>query len=714
MDHHFSRGRSCRNETLPRRAACRLVAVLVVTSLCALALPGATLAQPDPGSARAPNEDAAPPLPNEEIQSDQAADLQEPDSQLDAATAAGAPSTAAPSGPVSDSSPTASLPRDPKTYGLWVLLPAAVAILLAIFIRQVVPALVVGVLLAAYMMAPCLAADDALSDSHPLVRGFRLAVERYVIGSIDQAPDKNFAQIKVIIFTLTIGFTVGVIGRNGGTAGMVKLVAGQTRSPRRGAFTAWLAGLVVFFDDYANTMIVGPTMRSVFDRLKISRAKLAYIVDSTAAPVASIALIGTWVGAEIIYIQQGIDAIADSATPAFLINEAGQRIGGMDAFLSSLPYRFYPILALFLVFLVAVTGRDFGPMRKSQRLASRGSGLEPAPVEGGPATADKMETAAETDATGGNNSSASAISGVVPRAWLGVWPILTLVGVTIGVLVYVGLQAPNTVALMTAAPGSTTSQWDLLPFWQRAATVISNSDSFIAILYGAVLSAICAVVLNMISHVCSVKDAIEAGIRGMTTMFPAIVILVLAWAISTVLQDLKLGEIVSARLQSAEFPAHWLPVVVFATAAGISFATGTSWGTMGILCPVTVEIAARLGTGMELDTAQPLFYASVGSVLAGAIFGDHCSPISDTTVLSSIACGCPHEEHVWTQLPYALVTAVVAMGAGDVLCNVYNQPWYVGIGAGAVALILVVFIFGRDVQPQEIRHTAPAEMLPQD
>ena len=136
-------------------------------------------------------------------------------------------------------------------------------------------------------------------------------------------------------------------------------------------------------------------------------------------------------------------------------------------------------------------------------------------------------------------------------------------------------------------------------------------------------------------------------------------------------------------------------MAVFATAALISFATGTSWGTMGILCPVTVGIAARLCADVDPAAAMPLFYASVGSVLAGAIFGDHCSPISDTTVLSSIACGCPHEEHVWTQLPYAAVTAVVAMGVGDVLCSVYGMPWYAGLAAGAVLLILVVFIVGR-------------------
>ena len=144
-----------------------------------------------------------------------------------------------------------------------------------------------------------------------------------------------------------------------------------------------------------------------------------------------------------------------------------------------------------------------------------------------------------------------------------------------------------------------------------------------------------------------------------------------------------------------EFPATWLPLAVFLCAAIVSFATGSSWGTMGILCPVTVSIAANLGGSLDPATALHLFYASVGSVLAGAIFGDHCSPISDTTVLSSIAAGCPHEEHVWTQIPYALVAAIAAMGFGDVMCSVFDQPWYLGLAGGAVFLWLFVLIVGR-------------------
>lgn len=568
--------------------------------------------------------------------------------------------------------------KDPLSYHWWVLLPAGLAIVLAVFVRQVVPALFIGVLVGAYMMFPCLPVGDPLADGNLVVNGFRLAVERYIVETLVASKD-DFGHIKIIVFTLVIGGLVGVIGRNGGTAGLVKLVAGETRSPRRGALTAWFAGLVVFFDDYANTMIVGPTMRSVFDRLRLSRAKLAYIVDSTAAPVASIALIGTWVGYEIGCIQEGLNSATAAGVPAFLEVGPGQALDGMQAFLGSLPYRFYPILALVLVFLIALTGRDFGPMKSSEARALGANG---------PAEATESQA----------NSSEQA----EPRWALGLLPILMLLFVTLAVLYVTGRYDSNTLAAMNETNEAGGLVWHTMSWSRQAAVLFTNSSAYLAILYGAVLAASFAVLQTMLAHVCSVREVVDAGVEGMSRMFPAIVILTLAWALSEVSTDLKLGETVAAWLAVAGFSVYWLPLAVFGSAALISFATGTSWGTMGILCPATVEIAARLIPGTEgLDDAHArhLFYAAVGSVLAGSIFGDHCSPISDTTVLSSVASGCRHEEHVWTQIPYALVTAVVAMGFGDVLCSVFGQPWYYGLAGGVVLLVLVVLLVGRRPAP---------------
>lgn len=574
----------------------------------------------------------------------------------------------------------AEAPPDPaQKYGLWVALPAGIAILLAIAVRQVIPALIVGIFVGAAMMVPCLAADHAYAHQNAILATVRLAAEQYIFGEIVD-PETSHAHMKVIVFTLVIGFCVGVIGRSGGTAGMVNLVAGNTASQRRGGITAWLAGLIVFFDDYANCMIIGPTMQPVFDRLRMSRAKLAYIVDSTAAPVASIALIGTWVGAEIGYIQKGFDALPADQMPEFL-----QGVTAMGAFLNSLPYRFYAILTLVLVFLLVLMNRDFGPMRRSQQRAL---------TEDPPGS-----IAAGTHVAPGQQP-------VKPRWALGLVPILVLIGVTVGILALTGVRSEALAEKMADAPA-----WQATPWWKKASDVLSNADSYLSIFYGAFATAAVAVVLAMLARACTIREAFDAGVDGMARVFPAIVILVLAWSLSQVSQDLKLGDVASAELQAQQFSAHWMSLAVFICAALISFATGTSWGTMGILCPITVTVTARLiaQEGLPADQAQLAFYGAVGSVLAGSVFGDHCSPISDTTVLSAIASGCSLEEHVWTQLPYALVTAVVSMGVGDVLVSRFHQPWWYGLGAGFIILLLIVLIVGR--KPRLPTTARPAQTL---
>ena len=647
------------------RAQRQWAALAVVALIVGLVVVSASPAQTTPVGPPAVSPEAVA----HELLADEAA------SPGDTPTPGGA--AAAPATNVAPRPPTAPAvyaQRDPTSYGLWVLAPAGLAILLAIAFRQVVPALAAGVLLGAYLMYGCLPPNHALVGGSTVINGFRLAVEDYGLGAL-----KNPSHLMIIVFTLGIGFLVGVIGRNGGTAGLVRLVAGRTTSRRRGMLTAWLGGLVVFFDDYANSMIVGPTLQPVFDRIKLSRAKLAYIVDSTAAPVASLALIGTWVGAEIGYIQEGIDAVTGLAPPAFLVGDQGGPINGMGAFIGSLPFRFYPLLALVMVLLVSLTGRDFGPMKRAEGKALGRPVLD----EPGP--------------------NAPTISGPAEPRWaMGLFPILVLVGVTLGVLCVTGWHSADTQTLVQSQGGSGNVAWADRALWDQASVIIRNADSYLAILYGALLAATFAVLQTLLAQVCSVRDAVDAGVDGMSRMFPAVVVLTFAWALSEVSQDLQLGAIVAGHLRELGFTVQWLPLAVFASAALISFATGTSWGTMGILCPATVEIAARLipeAAGLDLPEARTLFYAAVGAVLAGAVFGDHCSPISDTTVLSSIASGCRLEEHVWTQGPYALVTAVVAMGLGDVLCSRLGQPWYVGLAAGSGALLILLLVVGRSPQP---------------
>ncbi len=551
-------------------------------------------------------------------------------------------------------------------YGLWALTPAIVAILLAVITRQVLVALSTGILVASGMMM-------WMEGVRNPITWITHAMDRYLFQVLAHVEDGklNNEKLWIIIFTLFIGAMVGVIEANGGTRAMVARVTRHMRTRERGQIGAWFAGLIVFFDDYANAMIVGPSMRPVFDRLKLSREKLAYIVDSTAAPVASL-FIGTWLVTEISYIDEGLNSLTQR--PDFLTG-----MTGATAFWWSLPYRTYAWLALIMVFVIAVTGRDFGSMRKAEarRLA------EDSPGRGGVIASDGTEGRGW---------------------WLGAVPVIFLIIMTVSLLVRSGWTA-----CLDSGIAVSFGSWDAIK--QSIQDIMGNADSYQALLYASFSAAVLAIVLTKVSGALSLGKTMDAVTSGMGRMFTACIVLVLAWGLSQGSRDLQLGEVAGSFLKDLEeqgiFSSQFLPLATFITAAIVSFATGTSWGTMGILCPAVVAIAARLYDGIPPVEAMPLFYATIGAVLTGAVFGDHCSPISDTTVLSSIASECDLGRHVWTQLPYALVVAVVGVLSTDFLYyalnrwtpdyfQIYQDKWvYVGTALGAVLLFLIVLIFGR-------------------
>ncbi|MEE8169716.1 MAG: Na+/H+ antiporter NhaC family protein, partial [Phycisphaerae bacterium] len=361
-----------------------------------------------------------------------------------------------------------------------------------------------------------------------------------------------------------------------------------------------------------------------------------------------------WVGAEIGYIDAGLNAIP--VRPDFLAN-----MSSFDAFVFSIPFRYYAILALVMVVLVGWLNRDFGPMRKSERNA-------PPP----------------NDAT---ESFGSASEQPLGRAWYAAVPVLVLVVVTLFVLVMTGLPAGG-IASIQAPPDT--------PHWLGVIQqVLKDCSANTALLYGALAAVFIAIAITMLTRAISLARTVDGATEAMQRMFPAIVVLVLAWSLSAGMADLQLGQVAKTLLEEAQFNPIWLPLLIFVSSCVVSFATGTSWGTMGILCPAAVTIAAGLLADYPPDQALPIFYAAVGSVLAGSVFGDHCTLISDTTVLSSIASDCPLTEHVWTQLPYALVTAGVSILCGEIFCRYYNLSPWIGLLAGAALLWLILMIFGR-------------------
>lgn len=577
--------------------------------------------------------------------------------------------------PASSSARSDAVARSPKdTFGLWSLLPALVAIGLAIFTRQVVPSLALGILTAAVML--CIL-DGQYNPIHMVI----YAVEHYLLGVFIPPDHSNldrlgsgYSRLKVIVFTQFIGAMIGIIEANGGTRAMVAKVTHLMRTRRRGQLGALGGGILVFFDDYANALILGPAMRPVFDRLRLSRAKLAYVVDSTAAPVASV-FIGTWLAAEINYLDTALSGLT-GARPEFMADMTGS-----TAFWGSLPYRTYAWLALFFVFLVGLTGRDFGPMRSAENEAA-------------------SKTSRETSQPSGDSEPDG-------RYWLlGFLPVFTLVTMVLTLLFVTGKQQCD-------AEGIAVSFGSFADQRVAVMNLLGKADSYVALLYGGLAAVLVAVVSTLAMRCLSLERTMQAMTGGMQRIFGAQIVLILAWGISTATQDLQLGEAATAFLQDKVdrglFAVPLLPTVIFVTACIVSFSTGTSWGTMGILCPTAVAISANLLAPLPVEQAMPLFYASIGAVLTGAVFGDHCSPISDTTVLSAIATECDLATHVRTQLPYAVIVAVVGLLSTDLLdyflirwnAEFYNRVWnvYYGTAIAAGVLTLILLLIGRRPRP---------------
>jgi Na+/H+ antiporter NhaC len=549
------------------------------------------------------------------------------------------------------------MPEHP--YGLLSLLPPLAAILLAITTRRVVFSLSSGVFLGALILA----------GGNPLLAVATMLEDHLWTSLIDPG------HLRVFAFTALMGAMVGVIHRSGGMTGVVYLLAPWARGRRSGQLTTWLLGLVVFFDDYANALLLGTTLRPLADRLKISREKLAYLVDSTAAPVAGLALVSTWVAGEIGFIRAGFAHLGDGVAEA----------DAFRIFVATIPYRFYVLWTLLLVPLVALLGRDLGPMwQAEQRAVDAGRKADAAVMEDHVRLPPGVSTAPWHNA---------------------VLPVLVVIGVTGWLLVATGRQALVEATLEPAAesaiPGNQAAERTVgtvasAPGWMDC---FAAGDSYLALLYGSLAGLISAILWVRIQGTLAWDELRAAGRVGARQMLPALVILWLAWTLSAMTDQGQLGTAVYlGQLLEGRVAAPWLPTAVFVLSSLVSFATGTSWGTMGILMPLVIRIAWQVLSedGQPPTANDPLLLATIGSVLAGAIFGDHCSPLSDTTILSSHASGCDHVQHVRTQLPYALLAGGVAIGLGTLPVGFGVSPWLMPPLAIA-AMVLFLLVFGKRV-----------------
>ena len=525
----------------------------------------------------------------------------------------------------------------PQVAGSWIaILPPLLTIVVALAFKRVIPALFLGIWMGAWAIN-----DFGLVG---IWTGLLDTFQVFVANALSN-PDHS----AIVLFSMMIGGMVGIISRNGGMQGIVNYIVRWADSARHACLATASLGLAIFFDDYANTLVVGNTMRPVTDSMRISRAKLAYIVDSTAAPVACIAIVTTWIGYEIGLIGDSISKMPGLDIEAYLL------------FLNTLPYSFYPIMAIAFVFMVSASGRDFGPMLEAELHAQKHG----------------SESSGAVNVNTQEASVLQAVEDVPQRAFNAYIPILVMImGVLVGLYV-TGMQAVTDIAEPTLQD------------------IIGSADSYTALMWASIASMMSAALLTLGQKIMDLEGVVNAWFHGARDMFMAMIILILAWSLGEVSDILKTADFLVSILGDS-LPTFILPALVFILAAATAFATGSSWGAMGILFPLAMPLTwavmtAQGQTGVE---DMHILYSAVSAILAGAVWGDHCSPISDTTILSSLASGCDHIEHVRTQLPYAITVGGTAVLTGSIL-TALGVPWWIGMTLGLVVLWLILRFYGK-------------------
>lgn len=522
------------------------------------------------------------------------------------------------------------------------ILPPLVAILVALFYRSLVAALSAAFLTGSVLVF-------GLSPG-TLPR----AVSEFVVGNLQ-------AQFNIYIFGflfVLVGL-VHVITRNGGIQGAIHQLERLVRGPRSAKLTVGLAGLAVFFDDYSNTVVVGSTMRPLTDRWRISREKLAYLVDSTTAPVAGLAVISTWIAYEVSLFQGVTETL-------------GLEIGGYDLFLTILPLRFYCLATLAMVFFTSALNRDFGPMLKAERRAAR-TGELTAPGSR-PLVADDPAEIART------GPDAHWIQAVLPLA-------VVILGAFGGIVFYGTLILQDSgEAFSIFAPS------DIRRAFGAVSGAYQTGGVMKVLFLAAVAGSLTAIAMSVMRKLLTLGQALGCYLKTLRFLATAIFILVMAWSMKSICADALHTDHFLVSVVGDQIPVGLVPMVAFLMAAGMSFALGTSWGTMGILIPILLPFAHTVAGA---HGAGPIiFLLTSAAILDGSIFGDHCSPISDTTVLSSLSTGCDHLDHVNTQIVYAL-TAMTGAALFGYLASGFGAPpliFYLGYPA---ALGLFLWLAGR-------------------
>ena len=533
-----------------------------------------------------------------------------------------------------------------EKFGLWTILPPIIAIALAFITKNVVISLFIGTLSGCFLLQ--------ITGSNPFMAIIQAFLD-FVQRALNSLADPWNAGI--VLQVMVIGGVISLVSKMGGAKAIAESLAKKAKTPRSAQLITWFLGVLVFFDDYANSLIVGPIMKPVADKMKISRERLSFIIDATAAPIAGIMIVSTWIGLEVGLIKDGFTLI-------------GQEVDAFGVFLSTIPYRFYNILILIFVVATSLLLRDFGPMRKAEINARKGY-ISDASKE---ITLDKDV-----------EDEMAPKEGVKLSVWNAIIPIGALM---ISALIsfyysgYTAIMGGEDVVLqnlMTTSPASFTAIRE----------AFSASDASVALFQSALFASIVAIFMAVCKKIFTFSEAVEVWIDGMKGLIITGVILILAWSLSSVIKELGTAAYL-VKLLSSSIPQFLLPSIIFILGAVISFATGTAYGTMGILMPLAIPLSYSISSEMG--------YVIVGTsaVLTGAIFGDHCSPISDTTIMSSMGAGCDHISHVRTQMPYALSVAAITILFGYIPVGLGLSIWFV-LPLATAAIFALVYFIGKPV-----------------
>ena len=496
-------------------------------------------------------------------------------------------------------------------YGLLGIIPPLLAIILALITKEVIISLVFGIL------------SGTLIISHG---NLFIAITIFADKVAEMSGDSW--NIRILLFCALLGAFVSMLSKTGATKAFGLWASKYLKSKKSILIFTWFFGILIFIDDYFNSLSIGTVMRPAFDQNKISRAKLAYVLDSTAAPVCILAPISTWVVTVMSYIRdsEGFESL---------------NISEFVFFIKMIPYSIYPLLALIFVVLMALVFKDFGPMKRSEENAKIGKLFD-----------EELYGACPGNLETSSNDLAKWYDMVIAIVIL----IATCI-VMFPLTTYMNLIGSNEINNLSQAISSISIGQAFL-----------DTDASKALFYGAVISIIVMYIYYIVRKLLTIRSAGNSIMEGIKSMVPALVVLSLAWSIGSIIKSnpedngLGLASFLSEAVMGGNFPLWILPAIGYLLGCVIAFSTGTSWGTFAILIPIVIPISNGLaiGNGLQGDALLNVLLISVGSIVSGAVFGDHCSPISDTTILSSTGSNCPLLEHIATQIPYSGLVAISA------------------------------------------------------